>query len=247
MRSALLLLLLAAPALASPLLDRAQRDLQRGRWVEVLTTLRDEGPIAPGERAAAGRLLGAAHAQALKKGQPELALQLAEAAFDKEPAQAAVLRFLTDDAIGDGRYAQARRYLEVWRGLFPKDGEATGAARARIEEGERSAGSLWARTKQLAAAAVGKGGPASTGSGAGVILYGASWCGACRAAKQWLRAKAVPFVERDVEGDASARAEKVEKARAAGVSSGGIPVLDARGTILVGFSPDAYARALGIQ
>lgn len=246
MRSALLLLLLAAPVFASPLLDRARRDLQRGRLVEVLTTLRDEGPVPPAERVAAGRLLGTAHAQALKKGQPELALQLAEAAFEKEPAQATVLSFLAGEATGDGRYAQARRYVEIWRALFPKDSEAVGAARARIEEGERSAGSLWAQARRLAAGATGKGGASSAGSGAGVVLYGASWCGACRAAKQWLRAKAVPFVERDVEGDASARAEKVEKARAAGVNSGGIPLLDARGTILVGFSPDAYARALGL-
>lgn len=79
---------------------------------------------------------------------------------------------------------------------------------------------------------------------ASVIIYGAEWCSACRSAARYLDAKGVPFVERDVEADASARTEMSEKARAAGLAPSGIPVIDVRGRILTGFDPGSIDRAL---
>lgn len=77
-----------------------------------------------------------------------------------------------------------------------------------------------------------------------VVLYGASWCGACREARGYLRERGVPFVDRDIEREPGAREEMTAKARAAGVRASGIPVIDFRGTILAGFSRDAIDRLI---
>jgi glutaredoxin len=68
-----------------------------------------------------------------------------------------------------------------------------------------------------------------------VIIYMASWCGACRSAAALLRERNVPFAEKDVEKEAGARAEMLEKARAKGLVPNGVPVIDFRGEILLGF------------
>lgn len=85
--------------------------------------------------------------------------------------------------------------------------------------------------------------PIATGD-ASVVVYGASWCGACRQAESWLEANGVPFVEKDIEQDPQAREEMLRKARAAGVPTSGIPVIDVRGRLLTGFDPRAMQRAL---
>jgi glutaredoxin len=77
-----------------------------------------------------------------------------------------------------------------------------------------------------------------------VILYGASWCGACRQARGYLESKGVPFVEKDIEKEAGARQEMMAKAQAQGVRTSGIPVIDVKGTLLAGFDPRAIDRAL---
>lgn len=86
--------------------------------------------------------------------------------------------------------------------------------------------------------------PSPSGAQADVIIYGASWCGACRSAAAYLRQRGIPFVERDIERDPAARSEMQAKARAAGVRPTGIPVIDVRGTILTGFDPSAIDRLL---
>ncbi|MBK6580644.1 MAG: glutaredoxin family protein [Sandaracinaceae bacterium] len=75
---------------------------------------------------------------------------------------------------------------------------------------------------------------AAAGSG-DIVLYGASWCGACRQARQFFEREGIAFVDRDIERDPGARDEMNQKARAAGVPTTGIPVIDVRGTILTGF------------
>lgn len=78
-----------------------------------------------------------------------------------------------------------------------------------------------------------------------VIVYGASWCGACHQAAAYLRKKGVAFVEKDVEEDANAAREMRAKLAKAGMHSGSIPVLDVRGKIIVGFSAPQVDDALG--
>lgn len=77
-----------------------------------------------------------------------------------------------------------------------------------------------------------------------VIIYGASWCGACKQAAQFFHRKGVPFVEKDIEKEPGARSEMVAKARAQGVKTGGIPVIDVRGTMLGGFNPERIEQLL---
>lgn len=92
--------------------------------------------------------------------------------------------------------------------------------------------------------------PAPTPSGDGasassdVIIYGASWCGACKQAARYFSQKGVPFVEKDIEKEPAARGEMLKKAKAQGVSTSGIPVIDVRGTLLGGFDPRKVERAL---
>jgi glutaredoxin len=69
-----------------------------------------------------------------------------------------------------------------------------------------------------------------------VIIYGASWCGACKQARQWFEHKGVPFVEKDIEKEPGARGEMMAKAKAQGVNTGGIPVIDVKGTLVGGFN-----------
>jgi glutaredoxin len=68
-----------------------------------------------------------------------------------------------------------------------------------------------------------------------VVIYMASWCGACRGAAEYLRGRKVPFVEKDVEKDPAAAAEMQQKASAKGLSPRGVPVIDFRGDIMLGF------------
>ncbi len=79
---------------------------------------------------------------------------------------------------------------------------------------------------------------------ADVIVYGASWCSACRSTEAFLRERNVPFVERDIERDPGARQAMLEAARAAGVQTNGIPVIDFRGEIITGFDRGALERAI---
>jgi glutaredoxin len=101
----------------------------------------------------------------------------------------------------------------------------------------------------------GAAGSGATGSGAPfasaaaarpmVILYGASWCGACHEAAAYLRRKGIAFVEKDIEEDANAAREMQAKLAHAGKRSGSIPVLDVRGRVLVGFNAREVDSALG--
>lgn len=77
-----------------------------------------------------------------------------------------------------------------------------------------------------------------------VVVYGAAWCGACRSAKQWLTQRGIAVVDRDIERDPGARAEMQTKARAQGVPTSGIPVIDVRGRLTTGFDPGTLERLL---
>ena len=80
-----------------------------------------------------------------------------------------------------------------------------------------------------------------------VILYSTAWCPACKSARQYLKKSGIPFVERDIEKDPQAAAELMRKAKAAGISASGVPVLDVRGTLMQGFDPQRLAKLLGAK
>ena len=78
-----------------------------------------------------------------------------------------------------------------------------------------------------------------------VVIYGASWCGACHDAEKYLRSKGVPYVEKDIEKDPAAAREMQDKLAKNGLRSGSIPVIDVRGRVMVGFNPQEIDGALG--
>ena len=76
-----------------------------------------------------------------------------------------------------------------------------------------------------------------------VIVYGTSWCGACKAARSHLRERHIPFVEKDIEKDQGAAQELARKAKKAGLKLGGVPVIDVLGQLMMGYDPGAIDRA----
>lgn len=84
-----------------------------------------------------------------------------------------------------------------------------------------------------------------------VIVYTSADCGeACFAMTNHLRSRGIAHLERDVAGMPGAREEVMQKLDAAGLDAAGPPVLDFRGTMVVGYQPtaidqlcDADARA----
>ncbi len=79
---------------------------------------------------------------------------------------------------------------------------------------------------------------------ANVVVYGATWCGACHQATEYLRANNIPFIEHDIEREPDAAREVYARAREQGLPVGSIPIIDVRGRLLVGFNADAIQRAL---
>ena len=77
-----------------------------------------------------------------------------------------------------------------------------------------------------------------------VTMYMASWCGACKAAAAYMRSRDVPFVEKDIERDAAAASEMRQKAQAAGKTPRGVPVIDFRGTLLMGYDQQSLATLI---
>lgn len=72
-----------------------------------------------------------------------------------------------------------------------------------------------------------------------VVLYTAVWCGYCKAAKSYLGSKGIPYREMDVDTPAG-------KAAFAQLGVRGVPVLQANGQRLAGFTPQAYDAALKV-
>lgn len=76
-----------------------------------------------------------------------------------------------------------------------------------------------------------------------VIVYGTDWCGYCRQAEAWLKARDIPYVARNIEKDPEALEELNAKKRAAGKArQGGVPWIDAGGELLTGFDVPALER-----
>jgi len=78
-----------------------------------------------------------------------------------------------------------------------------------------------------------------------VILYGTPWCGACKAARQYLASKHIPFAYKDIENDQSAARELQHKAARLGIPADRVPIIDVRGRLLVGFDRTRLEALLG--
>jgi glutaredoxin 3 len=78
-----------------------------------------------------------------------------------------------------------------------------------------------------------------------VTVYGTSWCGACRAARQYFSERKIPFADKDIEADPAAAHELAEKAAKMGIPTDRVPVLDVRGRLLLGFDRVRVEALLG--
>jgi glutaredoxin len=88
--------------------------------------------------------------------------------------------------------------------------------------------------------------PAPTAGGPPVVtIYGTSWCGACRAARQYLAGRKIPFADKDIERDADAARELAAKAAKMGIPTDRVPVIDVRGRLLLGFDRARIEALLG--
>ena len=85
---------------------------------------------------------------------------------------------------------------------------------------------------------------APVSAAAPVVVYGAPWCRHTRAALDWLEARGVPSRFRNVETDAAAYDDMSTRMSEGNVRGGGIPVLDVRGRVLLGFHAEEVERAL---
>jgi glutaredoxin-like YruB-family protein len=72
-----------------------------------------------------------------------------------------------------------------------------------------------------------------------VTIYSAEWCAFCHAAKDYLDKLGVAYTVKDVDHDAEALRESVEKS-----GQRGIPVLDINGKIIIGFDRPQIDTAL---
>jgi glutaredoxin len=135
----------------------------------------------------------------------------------------------------DGTYPVTTMPRSEWDGIIAKRRQALAAPATAADEpnpGEPS-------------------GPAGKGSAAQakpisftVIVYGASWCGACHEAVAYLKRRKVPVIEKDIEQDPAAQSEMQAKLARAGVHGGSIPVIDVKGKILIGFEPNSLEAAM---
>jgi glutaredoxin len=78
-----------------------------------------------------------------------------------------------------------------------------------------------------------------------VVLYGTSWCNACKQLRDYLNRRHITFIERNVEIDRAAADELATKAAFAGVITDRVPIVDVRGVLLVGYDPVRLDELLG--
>jgi glutaredoxin len=127
---------------------------------------------------------------------------------------------------------------------LPRDVFET-AAIAQLPPGASSMRGAHPPSGQAHALAPGDAGIRSVAGTPVVTIYGTSWCGACRAARQYFSDKKIPFADKDIEADPDAASELAEKASRAGVPTDRVPVLDVRGRLLLGFDPARVEALLG--
>lgn len=74
-----------------------------------------------------------------------------------------------------------------------------------------------------------------------VIIYSTSWCGFCKMAKQYFDSKKVAYEDKNVEEDAEAYKELMKKVDG---NFQGVPVIDIKGQIVLGFDRQKIDAAL---
>ncbi len=169
-----------------------------------------------------------------------------------EPKSGAARLLRAELAMDAAEWKLALTHLDAVK-LKGADADAAAAIRSRarkeLDEKKAALSTFASFEQQMAEAArkarsdtrsAGFARPSSTG----VVIYTTEWCGYCKKAKAFLTRKGVAFTEKDVEKDEGARDEVAQKCVAAGVKPRGVPIIDVRGKILVGFDEGQLAAAL---
>lgn len=71
-----------------------------------------------------------------------------------------------------------------------------------------------------------------------VIIYSTSWCGYCKAAEKFMKEKGVAYVKKDIETDDQASLEMQAKCMRNGAQQCGVPVIDWKGQVILGFDEE---------
>jgi glutaredoxin 3 len=74
-----------------------------------------------------------------------------------------------------------------------------------------------------------------------ITIYSTPTCGYCDVAKDWLTARNISYVEKNVAVDLEARKEMIDKSQQMGV-----PVFDINGSIMVGYNETKLRELLGV-
>lgn len=74
-----------------------------------------------------------------------------------------------------------------------------------------------------------------------IIIYSTTWCGFCKMAKQYLDDKNVTYSDKNIEEDKAAYEELMKKIDG---NFMGVPVIDIKGTIVLGFDRPKIDSAL---
>ena len=125
--------------------------LKAGKLDDLVFDLADSVPIPPDDTAAAARLLGQGAVQAEQKGDPMLALQLAQTAHRRDPKQLDALKVLTERAMHDQSFTEADGYADTLESLAPSDVHLT-LLRAQVAAAEED----WDRATSISGLLLGK-------------------------------------------------------------------------------------------
>lgn len=82
----------------------------------------------------------------------------------------------------------------------------------------------------------------STDQAVDVVIYSTPTCTYCNMTKEFLKSHNVAYVDYNVGEDAEKRTEMVEKS-----GQMGVPVIVAKGNVIVGFDEDKLSEVLGIS
>ncbi|MBS2030578.1 MAG: hypothetical protein JST54_21930 [Deltaproteobacteria bacterium] len=127
------LLVLALAAAPDPL-AAARKHLQANQFDALVLDLGDGVELGAADQATAAQLLVKA-AEGARKGDPIIALQLAQMAHRRDEKNAPALQVLAELALADHDDAEAEREVEAWQKLAPDD-TAPALMRARIAADE---------------------------------------------------------------------------------------------------------------
>lgn len=241
----LALVLLSVSALA-----QAKAHLADGKLDQVLVDLQKPHG-APAQEA---RVLTEAAEQASSRKDIPLALILAQTAQQRDPNAPRPVRLLGEWSLAAREFGEAERYAATWLKLQPDDDAAKRFSLkvqllaeswhpALLDKPRRQRAGL-VRHREAPLEDLGAPYKDPKPDKPLVTVYGTSWCPACRAARQYLLRRHIPFNDYDIERDADARRELAEKQARAQVHFGGVPVLDVNGTLMEGFDASAIDGAL---